>query len=171
MDSISHTTLDSAIPTGSWTLYFHSSKEQKWTLGTYKIIHKIQTWNDYWTVVNTLNDDAFAEGMFFLMRDPIPPLWENHNNIRGGYYSFRKDKKDIIEYFITYSIACLLGNCVNDAHNKINGISISPKKGFNIIKIWNSDANKYNIAENFNFLIKDLKYPDIIYTPFVEKKL
>jgi hypothetical protein len=32
---VSKMNLDSTIPTGPWTLYFHSPEETKWTLNTF----------------------------------------------------------------------------------------------------------------------------------------
>lgn len=86
-------TIQSQIPTGSWTLYFHSAEETKWTMTTFTKIAKMNNWYQFWAVMDTLNTNLFADGMFFMMRDPSPPLWESHYHIRGGCYSFRCHKK------------------------------------------------------------------------------
>jgi hypothetical protein len=164
-------TIHSETSSGSWTLYFHSSEETKWTLGTFKQVITVRTWKDFWTMVESLKENAFVDGTFFLMRDPIPPLWENHNNIRGGYYSFRVNRKDAQDTYIQYMIACLMNKCTENKNNKVNGISISPKRGFNIIKVWNADANTYNNISDIRVITKELKMSDIMYTPFVEKKM
>jgi hypothetical protein len=39
-----------------------------------------------------LKTATLTDGMFFLMRNGIPPLWENANNVYGGAYSFRIPK-------------------------------------------------------------------------------
>lgn len=85
--------LDTPIPTGSWTLYFHSPEETKWTLNTFISLGSMKTWRDFWMLIETLKADSLADGMFFMMRDPSPPLWESHHHIRGGCYSFRCQKK------------------------------------------------------------------------------
>ena len=36
--------LDSAIPSGSWTLYFHSPEETKWTLNTFINLGSMKNW-------------------------------------------------------------------------------------------------------------------------------
>jgi len=56
------------------------------------------------------------------------------------------------------------------AANKINGLSISPKRGFNIIKMWNTDASAFHHPNNLVSL-SGIKESDIIYTPFVQKKM
>ena len=168
----SKVTLDSAIPTGSWTLYFHSPEETKWTLNTFISLGSMKTWGDYWTVINTLKQETLAEGMFFMMRDPSLPLWESHQNIRGGCYSIRCQKKDAPDAYISYSIACMMDAMANDIDNRINGITISPKRGFNIIKVWNTDVARFNkpsdIHPDIAGMVRD---SEIIYTPFVQKKM
>lgn len=171
MSSFSDITLDSPISTGSWSLYFHAQDESKWNLASFILIGQMKTWREFWSIVEAIKIDSFADGMFFLMRDPIPPLWENHQNIRGGSYSIRVQRRDAAEVYITYSISAMLSNMCKDVANQINGISISPKKGFNIIKIWNIDAVKFKSPSDVHILCKEIKQEDLMYTPFVEKKM
>jgi len=109
--------------------------------------------------------------MFFLMRDPIPPLWENFKNIYGGAYSIRVLKKDAGEAFVTYGIAAILENITTDPANIVNGISISPKKTHNIIKVWNSNWTKYNSPSELVKLLPGLTTEEVVYTPFTDKKM
>ena len=164
--------LDTAIPTGSWTLYFHSPEETKWTLNTFISLGSMKTWRDYWTVIHALKVDTLADGMFFMMRDPSPPLWESHQNIRGGCYSIRCQKKDAPDAYMNLSIACMMDAMANDSENRINGITISPKRGFNIIKVWNTDVQKFNTPADINPHVANMvRESEIIYTPFVQKKM
>lgn len=162
--------LDTAIPTGPWTLYFHSPEETKWTLNTFISLGSMKTWRDFWNVVEALTVEVFSDGMFFMMRDPSPPLWESHHNIRGGCYSFRCQKKDAPDIYLNHIIACMLG-IVSSDDNRVNGISISPKRGFNIIKIWNTDAQKFSRPSNINTSFSTIRESDIMYVPFVQKKM
>jgi hypothetical protein len=168
---ISKTDLNSDIPTGSWTLYFHSPEETKWTLNTFISLGAMKTWRDFWTIINNLKDSSLADGMFFMMRDPSPPLWESHQHIRGGCYSFRCQKKDATDIYLNHIIAAMLGFLNTNPENRINGVSISPKRGFNIIKVWNTDAQKFNHSSNINTSFSAISESDIMYTPFVQKKM
>lgn len=163
--------LDSTIPSGSWTLYFHSPEETKWTLNTFISLGSMKTWKDFWTVINTLDQESFSNGMFFMMRDPVPPLWENHQNIRGGYYSFRCQKKDASEIYIDYIIAAMINQLTKHSSHMINGLSISPKRGFNIIKVWNTNAQIFNKTSDLQYNFNSVVENDVIYTPFVQKKM
>jgi hypothetical protein len=168
---ISKMNLDTPIPTGPWTLYFHSPEETKWTLNTFISLGAMKNWRDFWTVIDTLKIESLSDGMFFMMRDPSPPLWESHQHIRGGCYSFRCQKKDAHDIYLNHIIAAMLGSLGAHPENRINGISISPKRGFNIIKVWNTDAQKFNHPSNIDTSFSTIRESDIIYTPFVQKKM
>ena len=128
-------------------------------------------WRDFWTVIDTLKVESLSDGMFFMMRDPSPPLWESHHNIRGGCYSFRCQKKDAAETYLNHIIASMLGSLAVNRENRINGISISPKRGFNIVKVWNTDAQKFNSPSNIDTSFSTIRDGEIMYTPFVQKKM
>jgi len=162
--------LDTPIPTGSWTLYFHSPDETKWTLNTFISLGAMKTWRDFWTIMDELQLEYLSNGMFFLMRDPFPPLWESHHHIRGGCYSFRCQKAEAPDIYINHIIAVMM-NVLTDSTNQINGLSISPKRGFNIIKAWNNNAAAFCKPSDINTTFSTIREQDIIYTPFVQNKM
>jgi hypothetical protein len=132
----------------------------------------MKNWRDFWSVMEALKVESLADGMFFMMRDPSPPLWESHHNIRGGCYSFRCQKKDAPDIYLNHIIAAMISSLSNDGENRVNGISISPKRGFNIVKIWNTDAQKFSHPSNINTNVATvIREGDIMYTPFVQKKM
>ncbi|NBR60098.1 MAG: eukaryotic translation initiation factor EIF4E family protein [Actinobacteria bacterium] len=167
------------IPSGAWTLWFHNPEDSKWSLSSFTKIQTFTTWEEFWTVIDSFQQiklnkdytDAFGEGMFFLMRDNIPPLWENSANIRGGCYSFRVQRREATDLFLVYTIATMIGISSANPENRINGVSISPKKNFNIIKIWNSNAKSFNNIKDIKLFIKDQKIDEFIYTPFYQKNM
>jgi len=127
--------------------------------------------------MNQLDETILQNAMLFWMRNDIPPLYENHNNIRGGCYSLRVNRSKSSNYFLLYTIACMLGQAVSDKDNSIQGISISPKRVieksqvFNVIKIWNKDCTKYKDISQLIKLDNIQVTSEIIYTPHVQKKL
>ena len=76
--------------------------------------------------------------MFFCMKAGITPMWEDPQNKNGGCFSYRILNKNVPA--IWRRLFCLMsGNmlCSNKKHEAvINGITVSPKKNFCIIKIW-----------------------------------
>ena len=172
--------LDSPLPSGTWTLYFHAPREKRWTLDTFQPIAKVSTPRQMLQVFHELGDKV-KRGMYFCMRDPIPPLWENYQNIRGGSYSLRGGPEEGGEYFKAYILGAMFGKVTADAGDQIMGVSISPKimsgpngshrVGFYVIKIWNKDSEKFKSPAGIHLLHQKLVPSDVIYTPHVDKKM
>jgi hypothetical protein len=165
------TSLDSAIPKDSWTLYWHPSEGRDWSIGSFLSFGTMKTWRQFFTIMEAIKLDTLSNGMFFLMRDPIPPLWENCNNVYGGAYSFRVPKPSAGSAFEHYAIATMLSSSMADPENVINGLSISQKKTYNIIKIWNTNSGKFKRPDDILCLLPPMKSSDVLYTPFTEKKM
>ena len=162
--------LDTSIPTGSWTLYYHANNETKWTLASFTKVGTVKTWGEFWTLMNAIGDDMLYRSQFFWMRDPIPPLWENKDNIRGGNYSARVGDSDVTDVFIRYAVAIMLGELALDSANAMNGISIAPKKGFVIMKFWNKNADAFFSVSDIQCLHPSIRQSELLYTPFTQKK-
>lgn len=181
MDSI-HTiesNIDVPFASGFWTLYYHPSREKRWTLDSFQKIGVVKTIRDVLEIFKELNE-KIKSGMFFWMRENIPPLWENFQNIRGGSYSIRGVGDNGIKIFKLYTLGTMLDAISVNTDDKINGISISPKLqgfgnnqqiGYFIIKIWNKDCDKFNNKSNIRCLDDIITYEDIMYTPHVDKKM
>ena len=131
-----------------WTLWYHVPNDKNWEKHSYRKIIDIKTIEDYWCIHNNLSSKHIEHGMYFLMRENIFPLWEDENNKHGGCWSFKIEKKNIYSTWIELSIATLGEFLMKDSKNNlfINGITTSPKKGFCILKIWNSDRTKSSIS-------------------------
>jgi len=172
--------INSHLPSGTWTLYFHAPREKRWTLDTFKPIATISTILELLSVFQELGD-KIRRGMYFCMKDPTPPLWENYQNIRGGSYSIRGSFDDGADLYKTYIVGAMLGLVAQAPDDQIVGLSISPKimngpngtqkVGFYVIKIWNKDSEKYNSPAGIQLLHSKLVPSDVLYTPHVEKKM
>ena len=120
-------TPSSKICHGPWTLYFHPQEESKWGFSTFVKVGTIVTWTDFWLLFNTLNEEHLPEGMFFLMRDPFLPLWENHQNIKGGWYSFCVPKENASNAFMLYSISSMIQKTQKNSKNNITSKGLKSK--------------------------------------------
>lgn len=170
--------LSDTIPTGSWCLYYHNPADMRWTAESYQLVALVKTWGEVLAVLRDLDDSSIQHGMFFWMREGVPPLYENHNNIKGGCYSLRVSRVRASHYFHLYTFASMLEKVVeNSDSNVIQGVSISPKRiveknqSFNVIKIWNKDCTRYNKSDHLLRIDNIQQCSDIIYTPHVQKKL
>jgi hypothetical protein len=155
----------------AWTLYFHDPEDTSWTPDSYKVIGVFRSFPDLWATLGRIGESRFLTGMFFLMRDPYPPLWENRINIRGGSYSIKVPEKAAYETFSRYAAAGVLNVISKDAGNQIVGVSISPKKGFHILKIWNVDSKTYHKNTEISLYGDGMILTDVIYKPHLDQKM
>jgi hypothetical protein len=166
-----------SIPTGSWCLYYHNPADTRWTPDSYYLIGTCKTWGDVFAITNELQDISIHQGMLFWMREGVPPLYENHANIKGGCYSLRVNRQKATRYFLLYTIAAMMGSVVENSGNIIQGVAISPKRiveknqNFNVIKIWNKDCMKFCKSEELVVLDNIQQTSEIVYTPHTQKKL
>ncbi len=150
-----------------WTLWYHSLDDNDWTVKSYIKVFKFNKLEEWFDLSNQIKN--FTYGMFFLMKNDILPCWEDDNNINGGYWSFKVYKVNSNDAWIQLSFA-LIGNtiCNNEDELKyINGISISPKYNYCIIKILNNDMN-FNNKQILIDSINDLKIDHCIYKKYQE---
>ena len=141
-----------------FSFWYHNPNDTNWSIESYHEILNFKTVEEFWVLMNNINDYLIENGMFFIMKEDIKPIWEDELNINGGCTSLRVNKigcKDIWVKYLVYFIS-------NNLDSKINGISISPKKNFNIIKFWFNekiDYKTYKFPEklninNMNYLFK-----------------
>ena len=118
--------LTQTIPSGAWTLYFHSLREKRWTIETFQKIATVTSIGDVLSVFKEL-DEKIKGGMYFWMKDPLPPLWENYHNIRGGSYSVRGGHDVGIELYKKYVLGTMMNMAAVNPADSYVGVSISPK--------------------------------------------
>ena len=76
------------------------------------------------------------------MREGIDPIWEDKRNRDGGCFSYKISNKNVLNVWKELSYI-LSGETISNDHKfvqNVNGITISPKKAFCIIKIWMFDC-------------------------------
>ena len=171
--------MEDQFPTGNWTLYYHPSREKRWSIDSFEKIAVVKSAKEVLSIFKELGE-KIKSGMYFWMRDNIPPLWENFQNIRGGSYSIRGTGDAGIRIFKMYSLGTMMNCITGNKDDIINGISISPKLqgfgnnqkvGYFIIKIWNKDCDVFHSKTNLVCMDDSIVYDDIMYTPHVEKKM
>ena len=155
----------------TWVLWYHDIKNTEWTLDSYIKVAEFNTIEDFWKLYTYINNkpQLITNGMFFLMRENILPIWEDNSNINGGYWSFKISIHSITHAWNEISMALIGENILKNRENMytINGISISPKKNFCIIKIWNSeklaDTNIKNCTDSLNKNILLFNFDEALY--------
>lgn len=109
-------------------------------------------------------------GMFFLMRGDIMPTWEDPHNRKGGCWSYKVPMSEMGKVWKALSTR-LVGERLSDVPLLLNGISMSPKRGFCIVKVWNHDANQSKASVlHVEDIPKLNNFGEPIYTAFSDKK-
>lgn len=159
------------IPTGSWTAYFHEPEDILWTAASYKLLQKFTCWEAIGAFLTELGTHKTTNGLLRIMKGDISPLWENKANIRGGSYCLKVPRRSAIEVFRRYLAAAAVNCCAKDAANEIVGVTISPKKGFCIIKIWNLNAKAFGKPSDLELLHEEVKEAEIIYRCHTDQRM
>ena len=136
-----------------WTLWAHLPHDTNWTVDSYKRILTFNSAYEIITLLESMPEEMIKNCMLFIMRNGILPMWEDEKNKKGGCFSYKVNNKNVCSIWKNLSYS-LVGESLTE--NKsilpcINGITISPKKHFCIIKIWLTNCNYQNptvISEN-----------------------
>jgi hypothetical protein len=137
--------LDTKTPLiGRWNLFYHLPQNKNWDLSSYKLIlGDIDTVESLVSIVEGTPINVMKYCMLFVMRDGITPMWEDPKNRNGGFFSYKVANKYVPEVWkILFYALCGETLSTNPKYSPlINGITVSPKKSFCIIKIWLIDLS------------------------------
>jgi hypothetical protein len=131
-----------------WSFYFHDPNDSNWNYDSYVKLCDVSTVQEF-TELNHLVKSKLYGGIFFLMREYVFPCWDDENNVKGGCLSL-KISNDEVKDIWTLLAYRLLGETLlihkdtqhpNEMWNHVNGISISPKRYYCIVKVWMKDVN------------------------------
>ena len=130
----------------SWTLWAHLPHDTNWDVNSYSKISTVTTLEEIIALTEKLPSKLIENCMLFLMKTGINPTWEDKRNSKGGCFSFKVVNKHVVNVWNTL-LQIITGETIssnNDFIKKVNGITISPKKAFCILKIWMSDVEYQN---------------------------
>lgn len=154
----------------NYTLYYHDVNDENWERDSYRKIYTFRSLNDVVKLHNTISN--YTSGMFFMMRDPIFPLFEDDANLNGGFWTYKIPKKDMNRIWLEMVGRFVCNTITKDPKHAIliNGISISPKITNCILKIWNNDS-RCQEPSIFTHDVKELLNMEWYYRPHVENLL
>lgn len=121
-----------------WCLWAHLPHDTDWSLNSYKKIFNTTTAEEVIAINDALPSRLVKNCMLFMMRKGVTPLWEDPKNRQGGCFSYKVPNKNVYECWRSL-IFSLTGETLSEnktLQKQINGITISPKKNFCIVKIW-----------------------------------
>ena len=150
-----------------WTMYYHSPEDSSWAMSSYKRVHTFATIEDYARFYRDLPAHSFHLGMWFLMVRRVKPTWEDPANRRGGCWSYKVAVAEVFPLWCALTTH-LVNETLSTVPGLLNGISLSPKKGFCILKIWNTDSARRD-TRLLHQGIPALGHAASLYTAFKEK--
>ena len=127
----------------SWSFYYHLPDDNRWDLGSYTcLMSGIDHPEKLISINEVIPEVIIKNAMLFVMRAGINPMWEDERNRHGGYLSFKVLNKCVHQVWKTMFYAVCGETLFVESENNsfVNGISISPKKTFCIIKVWLSNG-------------------------------
>lgn len=147
-----------------FTLWCHDIHNKNWNINGYKNICTFNDISSFWRIFNNFNKYGIKFNHFFVMREGVQPIWEHPINRNGGVCSFKIELNSYEHIWEDLNMRMMCG-ILTDNSKDINGISISPKNNWAIIKIWNKDSNNdLSICLSNNILERYSKY-SIRYKP------
>jgi len=132
-----------------WVLWAHLPHNTDWSLKSYIKILEVSNVESVIALVNSLPEQMIKNCMLFFMKKGVLPMWEDKKNCDGGCFSFKITNKNIPKVWKNLSYM-LAGDSLTNNKNllqTINGITVSPKKSFCILKIWTSTLEYQNVKE------------------------
>lgn len=147
-----------------WTLWYHEADCQDYSLESYMQVGEVGTPAEFWSLVDAIPREAYENGMFFFMKKGVRPTWDSPENERGGAWSKKIDASYTHETFVDMMVHCVLGKLLQTHKETLQGITLSPKGAFHILKIWNSASNLNDrkfITQSSKLRVGD----DVTYTP------
>ena len=147
-----------------WTLWYHEADCQDYSLESYMQVGEVGTPAEFWSMVDAIPKEAYENGMFFFMKKGVRPTWDSPENERGGAWSKKIDASYTHETFVDMMVHCVLGKLLQTHKETLQGITLSPKGSFHILKIWNSASNLNDrkfITQSSKLRVGD----DVTYTP------
>lgn len=121
-----------------WTLWAHLPHDTSWDISSYKPIITIDSVESIISLYKVIPENMISNCMLFLMREGIIPIWEDEHNKHGGCFSYKINNKCVANLWKNISYHLVGEDLTTDKNLApfINGITISPKINFCIIKIW-----------------------------------
>jgi hypothetical protein len=129
-----------------WTLWAHLPHDTDWSIKSYQNIIEMDNVETILQLNKIVPDTMIKNCMIFCMRKNILPTWEDVNNRDGGSFSFKISNSDIYKVWNELMMTLLTEMLIKDEvlNKSVNGITVSPKKNFCILKIWMRDVNIQN---------------------------
>lgn len=128
-----------------WTLWIHLPHDTNWNIDSYKKICSFRYLEQAIALINHIQENLVINCMLFIMREDIKPIWEDEKNKNGSCISYKINNRLVYNIWRQMSIFMVSETLLDNVEHQsaINGITVSPKKNFCIVKLWfNNNINE-----------------------------
>jgi translation initiation factor 4E len=131
----------------TWTLWMHRPQDTNWSSSSYIKVMTVETVEELFSLTNQLNDVFIKNTLLFLMKNDIRPEWEDPKNCNGGSFSFKVKNEHVssVWHQLSYGVGGGFVSANPAFVDMITGITLSPKKGSCIVKIWMENSTFQNV--------------------------
>lgn len=138
-----------------WVLWLHYPNDQNWGMTGQDHYNRVMEITDMKQVISLnkhMEDSLIQQCMVFIMKDGIQPIWEDPHNREGGRFSFKIPNQVVPDVWRKMTMHLLGGTLVEDPEfaQRINGLTISPKRAFCIVKLWMKDCTYTDVSPVVN---------------------
>lgn len=127
----------------TWRAYVHHPNDTDWTHASYKSVGMLSNVDDFWLMWNAC-EPVITGTMLFVMREGVFPTWDDAACIDGSIGSAIVPETRAPEVFRDI-VQMAVGECIARSPGQwsdVNGVSVAPKKGFCVVKLWTSSTEK-----------------------------
>lgn len=147
-----------------YVFWSHDLSNKDWSINGYDKICNISTVSEFWKLYNNIPKLGYLKNSFFIMRDGIEPIWEHPSNRNGGFCTLKVNINNCLNLFEDLSVRLVCDTILSNFDNdEINGISISPKSNWAIIKIWNKNSDINILSKLDQHILTTYNYCNIKY--------
>ena len=132
-----------------YVYYYHLPNNPDWfNISSYRILHSVETVGQAIMLSRNIPSLSIYHCYMTMMREGVLPMWEHALNRNGGYLSLKVSTSDIDHVWRNMTLQLCGGGLFSspELEQKVNGITISPKRQFYIVKIWMVDKEYVNTS-------------------------
>ena len=132
-----------------------TASPREWGINTYEVVYEFNTIEGFWLFFKSLKQTVSFN--FFIMKKGILPVYECPENEKGGEFTFSESNKRLFRTFEELTVNLIADN-IHKESEKINGFTLSMKRGNTIFKIWFNDRDNMPSEKGFLFRRNTVHY-------------
>jgi len=133
-------------------------------------LYTVSTVESFWCVYNNIPSPSrvACRYSYHLMRGTRRPIWEDDQNVNGGYWKLKVPKVHTTTVWKELVLACI-GEQFQDecyTNDEVTGISVSVREREDLVQIWNSNsqhADKATIIQKVKKLVPHVQFLAVFY--------